>query len=193
MNKVKHEIIEEAFHCFVELGFKQSTLREIARRGNRPASHIKYYFKDTNEIFIEAFKLMAVDGLKLTEQYSLECSSDEERLKAYLEAMLDWIGLNKNYQILWMMFSHQIIHDDNARKIFKDTLTVGHQRILKLIIPLLNKKTKNQVSEILAQNIQTMIIGTLYRISTYENYGPLVRKNLTATVLSLLAGAKSNL
>ena len=87
----REQILQVATELFLRLGYKKTTLDDIANKLEIQKGGIYYYFKSKKELFHEVLKLQHEDYKTFTLK-SLEGTADfRECLMAYVKSKLDYI------------------------------------------------------------------------------------------------------
>jgi AcrR family transcriptional regulator len=100
-NDIKKVILREAREEFMEKGFKDASMRTIAKSAGVTLSNIYNYFRNKNEIFCDVLSglLCAIDSTMEKHNSPDYISTDIFSSEEYLRSQIDmFVGLVENYK-----------------------------------------------------------------------------------------------
>lgn len=113
----RNQIIKAAIMTIAELGYMNTTLLQIAKRGQVSAALISHYFQDKNGLMQEVFRSL-VWRVRHSTLVRLTCASTpHERIDAVIDANLTPEEFDHNSSIVWLAFWGQVIHVPEFRRI----------------------------------------------------------------------------
>jgi len=89
-DETRRQLLEAAGEVFVEVGFKNATVREICRRGNANIAAVNYHFGDKETLYMEVLRYSSARALeKYPPLLNVGPSAPpEKRLRAFIHSFL---------------------------------------------------------------------------------------------------------
>jgi TetR/AcrR family transcriptional regulator, cholesterol catabolism regulator len=109
------EIFQSAVHMFVEKGFTETSMREVAEAAGVGKSTLYDYFKTKDEILISYFEDEIVTITQLAAQIGQQDLPAEQKLRQILMAQLDYLLANKRFYMKLSVEAQRLTMDSQAR------------------------------------------------------------------------------
>jgi AcrR family transcriptional regulator len=162
-------IIESALLLVTEEGIKSLNLTKLSKSSGVSKALIRYHFPDLKLIMMEIFKVMAQVGQSYTVDHISKAKSPKEELSAMILAAFLWARDYPAYcQFITIMY-HEATIDPQVRKLHSQILGAGLVR-LKTIIKNLRPKLKQPQVLHLAEGIQNLIMASILRMATFNDF-----------------------
>jgi AcrR family transcriptional regulator len=150
-------ILNGARKIFLEKGYEQTSMRNIANEINYSPGSLYFYFKDKSEIFHELHK----EGfhLLLRELKVLDKVADPfERLKAMGRVFIEFAQENKDY------YNLMFIVDEPAKTPETGGFKIAHEAINQLSTVIRECQQKGKFKDMDVEYFTFMILSTLHGI-----------------------------
>ncbi len=116
LDRRRHQVFAASMHLFLEKGFQETSMQEIAAAAGMGKSTLYDYFKNKDEILLSVVE----DGIyDLTERAKQIASQDlpaAEKIHQVMHAHLEYLLENKDF-IERMMFEVQRLSPESQRRI----------------------------------------------------------------------------
>jgi len=96
----RREIFDAAVQLFIEKGFNETSMREIAAAAGAGKSTLYDYFKNKDEILVSYFEDELQTITSLAESINHKDLPAEEKLQQIMRAHLDYLLANKNIYLI---------------------------------------------------------------------------------------------
>ena len=96
LDRRRHEILGATVNLFLEKGFRETSMREIAKTAGMGKSSLYDYFKTKDEILIYFFEDQLNDLTDEAQKIALQNLSADKRLRQIMEKYLESLQANKN-------------------------------------------------------------------------------------------------
>lgn len=133
------QIIEAAIVTISELGYMNTTLLQIARRGHVSAALISHYFQDKNGLMQEVFRRLVWRVQRSTRQRLGQAKTPYERVEAVIDANLTPEEFDHHSSVAWLAFWGQVVHVPAFRRIqsiYQARMLSTLSHALREIVPL---------------------------------------------------------
>jgi AcrR family transcriptional regulator len=183
LNKGKqraYAILLAAIQCYRERGIENTTYQDIAKKNKVSRALIFQYFKDYDDIFYHAIKLVrvrfqqhAVDAMKLK-------TSPTEKLRSYIQSVFSWIDKHPAFASTLLLYFHRCSSKAYDRDLNTQFTEVGQMRIAALIrAGIQTNEFKCDDPDGTAHLIQTQITGAsltrlTVNLSSPESYEKII-------------------
>lgn len=159
-------ILRTALTVFIEHGYKDLTLRRIAKICGMRPGNISYYFKSKDELVRALFDAIANSYETAMELAMAQAGDDPERKLVNLaNFILDDVATKKTTRIfpeLWALANH----DPFVRERVEELYSREHQHFDK-VISQLNPALPNEERKVLT----AFVIGSLEGMTVFAGYG----------------------
>jgi AcrR family transcriptional regulator len=186
------QILEAAIKNFATVGVENTTPDKIAKTCKISRPLVLHYFKDVEEIFQLAVKVIRAEFQRMAVVAIEKEAKPTGRLKAYVHSSLDWVDLRPLHVKVWLLFFYRCGLREADRKLNSDLVNMGHDRIAALL-ELGKSQGEFHFDDAMAtaKMIQNVITGALICRMT-EAQSPRLESVRTETTKTcfLLAGAK---
>ncbi|PIE87587.1 MAG: TetR family transcriptional regulator [Bacteroidetes bacterium] len=135
---IRQTILQSARHEFLEHGFKDASMRRIARMSNVTLSNIYNYFKNKDEIFYEVLRPLLETFEKLTDEHNNRdhITIDVFTMKSYQREMIDGLMIilgQYRAELKLLLFQASGSSLENFRDTFTDSQTIKSQEYMLLM------------------------------------------------------------
>lgn len=149
----RSQIIEAAIVTISELGYVNTTLLQIARRGNVSAALISHYFQDKNGLMQEVFRRLVWRVQRSTRQRLAQAKTPRERVEAVIDANLTPEEFDHHSSVAWLAFWGQVVHVPAFRRIqsiYQARMLSTLSHALRKIVPLAEvRKTATAIAALI--------------------------------------------
>lgn len=149
----RSQIIEAAIITISELGYINTTLLQIARRGNVSAALISHYFQDKNGLMQEVFRRLVWRVQRSTRQRLAQAKTPRERVEAVIDANLTPEEFDHHSSVAWLAFWGQVVHVPAFRRIqsiYQARMLSTLSHALRRIVPLADvRKTATAIAALI--------------------------------------------
>jgi AcrR family transcriptional regulator len=115
-NKRRHEIFAASMHLFLEKGFQETTMQEIAAAAGMGKSTLYDYFKTKDEILLSVVEDAFYDLTELAKQITNQDIPAVEKIHRILHAYLEFLLTNKEFYIQ-MIYEVQRLDLESQRRL----------------------------------------------------------------------------
>jgi AcrR family transcriptional regulator len=127
------QILEAAIKNFATVGVENTTPDKIAKTCKISRPLVLHYFKDVEEIFQIAVKVIRAEFQRLAVVAIEKETNPTGRLKAYVHSSLDWVEKRPLHVKVWLLFFYRCGLRDADRKLNSELVNMGHDRIAALL------------------------------------------------------------
>lgn len=103
--KRRHEIFHQVVNVFLQKGFQETSMREIAEAAGLGKSTLYDYFKTKDEILVYYFEDQINDLVEEAQKIAMQNKSADNRLRQITQMHMEFLQANKN---LFMKLSVEI-------------------------------------------------------------------------------------
>ena len=178
----KRLIAESAIEALMELGYANTSLRDIAAKSDLSLGMLHYYFEDRSDLIIycvERYKQAFVQGML----EALEVASGREQvIEAFSEAMVE--------SIVDHQMTHRLWYDIRTQAMFDETFQpVGEDIEAKLMLVVRTAFDKAGHSDLSNVEMHYAMIDGAFRYLMQSQLGPKrrTRDDMKAVFADLLA------
>jgi TetR/AcrR family transcriptional regulator, cholesterol catabolism regulator len=115
-NRRRHEVFTASMHLFLEKGFRETTMREIAQAAAMGKSTLYDYFKTKDEILLSVVEDEIFDLTELAKQITSQDIPAAEKLHQIMHAHLEFLQANKEFYTK-MTYEVQRLDIESQRRI----------------------------------------------------------------------------
>lgn len=187
-------IVEAAIHCYLMYGFENSTYEKIAKKAQVTRPLIFKYFKDHEELFYYAVKLIRVHFQHFAVEALRPQKTSKDKLSAYIFSTFQWIDSHPAYASVLILYLQRCMNRPRDKDLNTQFSLAGAQRIAGLIqMGVENGEFACGNIEVQAKNIQTLIAGAfLTQVSEVLPDIRLYRQNIHDLCMSLVVANDLN-
>lgn len=129
----KARLVQSAIDCFIKNGVAQTTLREIAQRAKVDQPLLHYYFKTTDELYVEVIRVV-LEALKAASVQPSEAALDPvEMMREYIAGTFEWARNKPGHFSIWMYFYYLSSFKPEFLKLNQEIRLGGRDRIALMI------------------------------------------------------------
>ena len=177
----KHLIAESAIEALKELGYANTSLRDIAAKSDLSLGMLHYYFEDRSDLIIycvQIYKLAFVKNIKL----ALERAEGRDQvIDAFSDALVVSIIDDQMTHRLWYDIRTQAMFDDTFRPVVTEI-----EAMLIDIVRVAYAKAGHAAQDNVAINYALLDGVFRYLMQNQMSATPLSRADMTATFHGLL-------
>jgi AcrR family transcriptional regulator len=129
----RYEIIVAAIDCFAKDGFQGGTFESVAKKLKKRRSHVAYYFKDKDELFISALHYIIAQAQKITIDFIAQKKAPLEQVLAMSDAAFEWAEQYPKQAKVLMLFYYSAASEAKFKKMHTDIRSAGLARLEALI------------------------------------------------------------
>lgn len=162
-------IVEGAIKSYGTHGIEGATYDRIAKSAKVSRALVQHYFKDRENLFELAVKVIRLRFQELVVKAMSEHTSPEKQLKAYLESNLTWAETLPLHTHVWILFYFNCAIEKKWKLLNTELSKIGQQRLEALI------RAGNQTGAFkckkpaeAAKQIQILLTGALIVYGTEE-------------------------
>jgi AcrR family transcriptional regulator len=130
-NKRRHEVFAASVHLFIEKGFRETTMQEIAVAAGMGKSTLYDYFKTKDEILLWGVEDEIYDLTELAQQIASRDLPAAEKIHQIMHAHLEFLLANKEFYTR-MTYEVQRLDQDSQRRI--QTRRHAYQDLLRGLV-----------------------------------------------------------
>lgn len=183
--KRRKHIVEAAAACFIEHGFHQSSIRDIAKRAEISLGNLYNHFESKTELIAEIAGLEA-DDLTRIQDILAQDGSGAEILDAFVVAYFDYVSRPEN-----AVLTAEITAEAMRSPQIVETFSQNRKRTIDAVINVLGAdaisfpERKGEMAEMLLDLIESaagrVAFGTTYtKASTLSDLRSVIRRLLTS-------------
>ena len=116
LDRKRHEIFDSAVHLFLEKGFRETSMREIAEAAGMGKSSLYDYFKTKEDILLWAVEDEAFDMTKAAQEIAKKPIPAIDRLHRLMQKHLEFLVRRKEFY-LKLSFEVQRLSIESQRRI----------------------------------------------------------------------------
>lgn len=154
------EIIECSVECISKFGIDGAVFDRIAEKLGTRRSHIKYYFKDREQLLLSAVKYSVMTAQEITIALIDSYQKPESKVLGVVEAAFVWSRKFPDQARVLLLFYYQCAKFEVYKKLQNQIREAGVKRIEALIKTCDNAKLRKNSQEI-AIKIQAITTGIL--------------------------------
>jgi AcrR family transcriptional regulator len=144
----RHEVFTASMHLFLEKGFRETTMQEIAQAAGMGKSTLYDYFKTKDEILLSVVEDEIYDLTELAKQIASQDIPAAEKLHQMMHAHLEFLLVNKDFYTK-MTYEVQRLDIESQRRI--QTKRHAYQDLLcRLVEDAIHEGTFRPVNPLLA-------------------------------------------
>ncbi len=175
--EIRAYILEVSKKLFLEKGYLNTSIRDIAKEGQITVGRIYVYFKKKDDIFIEIIKpiLSNVENMTYSDDLTEEVQEEKianlyskERFRIYLDKSFQFINQYKE-EFKLALFQSEGFHKVDVRQEIIKAYTKNHKSMLKIL------KKRGYIKEEYFNESYIHTMAKLY-ISIYEEF---IAKDMT--------------
>lgn len=168
----KARLVQSAIKCFAKKGVAQTTMREIAQKAKVDQPLMHYYFKTTDELYVDVIRVV-LEGIKSASVQNQERTQDPlKRLREYIAGTFKWARENPEHFSIWMYFYYLSVFKPEFTKLNREIRLTGRDRIALMIHQGLEQAKflipPGQSVQDLALNIQGFITGNCIMVASED-------------------------
>jgi TetR/AcrR family transcriptional regulator, cholesterol catabolism regulator len=114
-NSRRREIFQSAVYLFIEKGFTETSMREIAEAAGLGKSTLYDYFKTKDDILISYFENEINSVTRLAEAINKQELPAEQKLRQILQAQMDFLLGNKKFYLKLTLQAQRLNLDSQNR------------------------------------------------------------------------------
>jgi len=161
-------IVEAAIECIGKLGVEDTHFESIGQRSGMGRAHVKYYFKDRDEIVKAAIEFVATTAQMITLECISRANSPKERLQAFVEGAFRWVESYPEHLPVMGLNYYYCMYRPDYQKLHSQIRSLGEERARSLLGELLPKVSSEHRNRA-AKAIQNLILGNLLDWSTTKS------------------------
>jgi AcrR family transcriptional regulator len=192
-------ILTAAIRVIALEGIESLTFEKIASQIGTNRSHIRYHFKELNDVLFDAMKFITYSAQSQTAADLKAESGWMENILSIAKNALRHAFQNPDHIIVMLAFNHRASFDPRFSALYEEIRSSGRRRIASLLATVYpNVKSTKDVTEQLAAQIQSLLFGCITeqacskrfkRLDAFENS---VLTAVSAIVTNGLSSAWTN-
>ena len=142
ISETKLKIMEASLRLFSEKGFKGTSIREIAKTVGIKGSSIYNHFSSKEDILKSLFSRFGSNSLRasLMDKSNLQFLADNpHEFPSFFKKSARQLFLDENWKKFFKVILAEMIHNDSARKIFREEMLERGREIVKTFFTELKK------------------------------------------------------
>ena len=151
-DELRHKILLESEHLFLQRGYDRTSLQMIADKVNISKSNLYHYFKNKEELFYELTD-SAADGLKRFRSMRFDLNMDAQEFRMLLTEEVLSLLLAEKYGLLLIMEQANGTRYENLRPVMIELIAS------KIVSMLADEETSPMMAQIMARNL---VDGTVH-------------------------------
>jgi AcrR family transcriptional regulator len=129
----KAALVEQAILQIADQGLESMTLESIGKPLGVRRSHVVYYFKDRDEVFLTAAKLCFGTLQAITVEMLKKQQTTRKRLLAIHEANIKWVNQYPGYPTVLLTFLTRASRSSADAKLYAEMLDAGQKRVTAIL------------------------------------------------------------
>lgn len=158
----KAALVEQAILQIAEQGLESMTLESIGKPLGVRRSHVVYYFKDADEVFLAAAKLCFGTLQAVTVETLKVQRTTRKRLLAINEANIQWVNKYPSHPTVLMTFLTRASRSKTDALLYNEMLEAGRNRIVAI---LREAGMSSEKANLASGPIHNVLFGTLITLS----------------------------
>ena len=154
-------LVQSAIECFIKKGVAQATMREIADKAGVDQPLLHYYFKSTDELYVEVVRKVLESLRQTSVPASVESPDAATVLREYISGTFAWARDNPGLFSIWMYFYYLSSFKPEFLKLNQEIRHVGRSRIAMMIHQGIEQGKFNIPKGKSVQDLALMIQGYL--------------------------------
>ena len=164
----KMAIIQAAVASLAKDGFEGGTFDKVAKRLKTRRSHIVYYFKDRDELFMAVIKYVIATAQQITVEMVSAQTDPFEQVMAMGDAAFEWSEQHPEQAKVLTFFYFICGSDAKFRKLNSQIREAGEARLQALLGAAFKGKVAKVNLEELAKGLQSVMTGLVLDSVTTE-------------------------
>lgn len=161
----KRQIAESAIHALKELGYANTSLRDIAAKSDLSLGMLHYYFEDRTDLIIYCVQQYKLQFLRNITEALEQAEGREQVIDAFSDALVTSIIDDEMTHRLWYDIRNQAMFDDTFRPVVNEIET--------MLIGLVENATERAGREIGGESgLQYALLDGAFRYLMQGQIGP---------------------
>jgi AcrR family transcriptional regulator len=178
----KRQIAESAIEALKELGFANTSLRDIAEKSDLSLGMLHYYFEDRSDLIIYCVSIYKQEFVRDIAEALNNAEGREQVIDAFAEALVTSIVDDAPTHRLWYDIRTQAMFDETFRPVVAEI----EAKLIGLVRTALEKADRTAPEPV---EISYALLDGVFRYLMQNQFGknPLSRADLGSTFRALLS------
>lgn len=185
--QTRRRLIDAAGEMFAELGFHQTTVRQICLRAGANIAAVNYHFRDKTGLYTEVVRQsMQAAQLETVRAAFDQHASSEKILRAVIKARLESLRSLDPTDWHFRIFAHELAKPTPAMSVIvNEAIRPLYSRMCELIGTMLRLPPEHEKTRLCAHSIIGQIMFYAFARPVISRLAP--KMKLTATQVDLIA------